>query len=40
MQSMGERAYDKVRSKMAAKYGSHTTTDNDWKSKAKISWRT
>ncbi|GIL84826.1 hypothetical protein Vretimale_14369 [Volvox reticuliferus] len=38
--TMGERAYDKVRSKMAAKYGNYSSTDADWKSKAKISWRT
>ncbi len=37
--SMGERAYDKVRSKMAAKYGSYAATDSDWKSKTKVSPR-
>ncbi|KAG2427731.1 hypothetical protein HXX76_012056 [Chlamydomonas incerta] len=38
--SMGEKAYDKVRSKMAAKYGNYAQTDNDWRSKTKVSWRT
>ncbi|EFJ45527.1 hypothetical protein VOLCADRAFT_105984 [Volvox carteri f. nagariensis] len=38
--TMGERAYDKVRSKMAAKYGNYSAADSDWKSKAKVSWRT
>lgn len=37
---MGEKAYDKVRSKMAAKYGNYAQTDNDWRSKTKVSWRT
>ncbi|KAG2491711.1 hypothetical protein HYH03_009874 [Edaphochlamys debaryana] len=37
--SMGEKAYDKVRSKMAAKYGNVNSTDGDWRSKTKISWQ-
>ncbi|KXZ49743.1 hypothetical protein GPECTOR_19g194 [Gonium pectorale] len=38
--SMGERAYDKVRTKMQAKYGQYSHTDSDWRSKTKVSWRT
>ncbi|GFR51248.1 hypothetical protein Agub_g13623 [Astrephomene gubernaculifera] len=38
--SMGERAYDKVRNKMTAKYGQYSHADSDWRSKTKVSWRT
>lgn len=37
-QSMGERAYDKIRNKMSAKYGNYSH-EGDWRSKTNLSWK-
>eukprot|EP00201_Polytomella_parva_P022184 CAMPEP_0175042986 /NCGR_PEP_ID=MMETSP0052_2-20121109/2900_1 /TAXON_ID=51329 ORGANISM="Polytomella parva, Strain SAG 63-3" /NCGR_SAMPLE_ID=MMETSP0052_2 /ASSEMBLY_ACC=CAM_ASM_000194 /LENGTH=119 /DNA_ID=CAMNT_0016305923 /DNA_START=482 /DNA_END=838 /DNA_ORIENTATION=+ len=36
--SMSEKAYDKIRAKMSAKYGNLSNNDVDWKQKTKFSW--
>lgn len=36
--SMGERAYDKIRNKMSAKYGNYSH-ESDWRSKTNLSWK-